>query len=219
MCSCGGEKPKKPSSTSKEPCPESLALARELTSPCGSGDEADAELVAQELAKFPPCVLQKLKDQGAKVKVGRGSVTDCRTDLKGKHPRGWPPGKTWDSVPGSYNPNTKTVTIATTGHDTPAGAHVPKAGEGHGSHNLVLHEAAHALDKSGGKPYRSSDDEFNKARDADLDTLDDYEKQSGAPGQYETYAESAARHYGGDPKDAKEHPNLHKYWESDPACD
>ncbi len=194
----------------------SLALARALVTPGGSGDAHDAELVAQELARFPPSILQQLLAQGTRVVACRGSVTDYRTDLRGVHPRGWPPGTTWDTVPGLNSRSRNEVVIATTGHGTPAGAHVPQTGEGHGCHNLVLHEGAHALDLNGSGPPRSSQSDFVNARNADASTLSSYESQSGSAGREETYAESASRYYGGDPNDAAAHPNLHNYWASDP---
>ena len=193
-----------------------LALARELTSTAGSADENDKELVAQELAKLPIEILQRMKDKGIKVKVCRGSVTDYLTDLKGVQPRGWPDGQTWDGVPGTYEPTKNEVVIATVGHDTPAGAHVPASGEGHGSQNLVIHETMHGVDYTGDGGKLSGGEEFNKARDDDLGTLSAYESQAGGPGQEETYAESAARYYGGDSNDAANHPNLNNYWASDP---
>jgi uncharacterized Zn-binding protein involved in type VI secretion len=194
----------------------SLALALSLLSAGGSADVSDVALVAQELVKFPPHVLQTMIDEGKSVVVCRGSVTDYRADLRGVQPRGWPEGSTWDSVPGAYMGGTNEVVIATTGHGTPEGAHVPQSGEGHGSHNLVLHECGHAVDDRPGGPARSSEAAFNQARDADSATLSDYETQPGAAGQEETYAESMARHYGEDSNDAADHPNLHDHWASDP---
>ena len=49
-----------------------------------------------------------------------------------------------------------------------------------------------------------------------LATLSAYETQAGNAGEEETYAESSARFYGGDPGDAAAHPNLHKYWQDHP---
>ncbi len=195
----------------------SLALARSLVTPGGSGDASDAELVAQELARFPPDVLMQLLAQGTRVVACRGSVTDYRTDLRGVHPRGWPEGSTWDTVPGLNSSDRNEVVIATIGHGTPEGAHVPRTGEGHGSHNLVLHEAGHALDGNGPGPNRSDSAEFTTARTADAAGLSRYESQPGQAGREETYAESAARYYGEDPGDAAAHPHLHDYWASNPV--
>lgn len=193
-----------------------LALANALIDLVGSANAADGELVAQELTLFPVHALQILLQQGTRVKVCRNSVTDYRTDLAGVRPRGWPPGSTWDSVPGLNSSDDNEVVIAVIGHGTPAGPHVPATGEGHGSHNLVVHEAAHAIDHNAPGTRRSDEADFVNARNADSGTLSAYEGQAGQAGREETYAESAARYYGGDPNDAANHPNLHNYWANDP---
>ena len=191
------------------PVNPNLALATSLVSTGGSGTAEDAKLVAQSLAKLPKSSLEQMQKNGTKVIACRGSVTDYRTDLKGVQPRGWPPGATWDKVPGANTPDKNEVVIAVIGHGTPAGPHVPKTGEGHGSVNLVVHEASHSIDLNGKGPSPSQSDDFTKARDADMNKLSDYEKQAGEAGQQETYAESAARHAEGKDQDT---PHLKKYW-------
>jgi hypothetical protein len=186
-----------------------------LTRAAGTGDDMDRALVAAELSKLPDHMLQKMKDNGTTVAVCRDSVTEVRTDLAGQTPRGWQNGKTWDSVPGLHDPNTNTVIIATRGHGSPDGPYVPPTGDGHGSSNLVIHEASHGIDHGSGD-LSGSDAAFNAARDADIGTLNSYENNDNAAGGEETYAESAARYYGGDPNDAANHPNLHNYWAGDP---
>jgi hypothetical protein len=198
------------------PAAAALLLAFSLINVQGTADANDARLVASKLAKFPPHILNILKNQGTRVVVCRGSMTEYRTDLRGVTPRGWPPGSTWDSVPGAYTPDRNEIVVATVGHGTDAGPHVPATGEGHGSSNLVLHESMHGVDQGGGGANRSTDQDFNNARNADAATLDAYESQPGGAGQEETYAESAARYYGGDSSDATDHPNLNQYWASDP---
>jgi type VI secretion system secreted protein VgrG len=194
----------------------SLSLALSLIDAKGKSNAVDVALIAEKLSKFPPDMLQTMVDQKTRVIACRDSVTDYRTDLKGVQPRGWPPGSTWDTVPGAYMADTNEVVIATRGHDTADGPHVPETGEGHGSSDLVLHESAHSIDEAAPGGRRSAGGDFNTARNGDLGTLDSYETQPGEAGQEENYAESAARYYGGDPSDAKNHPNLHKYWASDP---
>src|SRR5262245_29188852 len=121
-------------------------LAAKLVKPGGSGTDEDAALVARELQKFPVDVLERLRAAGTRVVACRGSVTDYLVQLRNVQPRGWKPGSTWDRVPGTFYPSTNEVVVATTGHGTWKGPHVPVEGEGHGSKNVVLHEAAHALD-------------------------------------------------------------------------
>lgn len=201
--------PPAPASTSAAaPVNPNLALATSLVKAGGSGTAEDAKLVAESLAKLPKSSLEQMQKNGTKVIACRGSVTDYRTDLKGVQPRGWPPGSTWDSVPGSNMRDKNEVVIAVTGHNTPAGPHVPKTGEGHGSVNMVVHEASHSLDR--GSPSPSQSEEFTKAREADMSKLPNYEKQTGEGGPRETYAESAARHAEGKDQDT---PHLKKYWD------
>ncbi len=193
--------------------PQERALA--LIDVRGHADQADAELVAAELAKLPPHILARLEENGTRVVVGRGSVTDAYPALAGVVPRGWPPGSSWDTVPGAFMPDSNEIAIATVGHGTPAGAHVPATGEGHGSRNLVVHETMHGVDHTGNPPLSEGAD-FNTARTADSGGLSAYENQAGSAGQEETFAESAARYYGGDQGDAAAHPNLNSYWATDP---
>jgi type VI secretion system secreted protein VgrG len=189
-----------------------LAAARKLIDVRGSADQADAELVAQELARMPLEDLQFLDENGHRVVVCRGSVTEYRTDLAGVRPRGWPEGSTWDTVPG-LNAGDETV-VATVGHGTEAGAHVPQSGEGHGSYNMVLHEAAHGLDSHGGG--RSNDADFLAARTADAGNLEDYLSQDGVAGRQETFAETYAQYHGGDPTLQTDLPNLYNYYDGGP---
>jgi hypothetical protein len=190
------------------PVNPNLALATSLVKTGGSGTAEDAKLVAESLAKLPKSTLEQMQKNGTKVIACRDSVTDYRTDLKGVRPRGWPPGSTWDKVPGSNMRDKNEVVIAVTGHGTAAGPHVPKTGEGHGSVNLAAHEATHSIDR--GSPSPSESEDFKKARDADMAKLPDYEKQAGEGGPRETYAESAARHAEGKDQDT---PHLKKYWD------
>jgi Anthrax toxin lethal factor, N- and C-terminal domain len=191
-------------------------LARDLTSTGGSGTAADARLVRTELERMPVGALQIMTNNKTKVIACRDNITDYRTDLKGVQPRGWDPGDTWDIVPGVFSGDKNEVVIATIGHGTAAGAHVPATGEGHGSSNLTIHESFHAVDLGAGGTSRSSEADFVTARTADLATLDTYEGQAGTAGQEETYAESAARYYSGDATDAATHPNLHDFWDKHP---
>ena len=198
-------------SSSVAPVNPNLTLATSLVKTGGSGTAADAKLVAESLAKLPKSSLEQMQKNGTTVIACRGSVTDYRTDLKGVPPRGHPAGSTWDKVPGVNNNKRNEVVIAVVGHGTAAGPHVPKAGEGHSSANMVAHESTHSIDR--GSPRPSDSEDFKKARDADMAKLSKYEKQDGEAGRQETYAESAARHAEG--KDA-DTPNLKKYWDDHP---
>ena len=193
---------------------EGERIARRLVQAGGTGDRADVALVVAELTKMPIAALRRLESSGVKVIACRGSVTDYATDLKGVRPRGWPPGATWDAVPGAHIGGRNAVVIAVIGHGkgTP---HVAKTGEGHGSANLVIHEATHAIDAKLGATRNSSSAAFNKARNKDVAALPAYERQPGAAGKSEAYAESAARYYGSSHGKIKT-PALDAYWRDNP---
>jgi hypothetical protein len=92
--------------------PTSAELANSLVSAAGSGDAADAALVVARLAVFPVAVLTRLQQNGTRVRACRNSITDQLVSLRGVQPRGWPPGSTWDIVPGIFNPPSNEVVIA-----------------------------------------------------------------------------------------------------------
>lgn len=186
-------------------------LARILVSTGGSGTQQDVDLVVAELEKMPASALMALVKNGTKVIACRNNVTDYDPSLKGVRPRGWPPGSSWDTVPGAYMGGKNAVVIATRGHGSAGGPYVPPTGDGHGSVNLVIHETAHAVDAATGG---SASKAFNDARNKDINNLSDYERQAGAAGQSETFAESAARYYGGG--NACNTPNLNDYWRRHP---
>lgn len=86
-----------------------------------------------ELAMIPPSVLQRLRKAGLKeIHIANRSVPELASNqkLRGQRPRGWPDGKTWDTVAGVFNPTKRTIA----------------AGRGEeGSESVVIHETAHAL--------------------------------------------------------------------------
>lgn len=198
-----------------KPADSRETIARRIVQAGGTGTQADVDLVVAEVAKMPLAALQQLESAGTKIVACRDSVTDYATSLKGVQPRGWPPGATWDQVPGAYMPSSNEVVIATRGHGTPAGARVPATGEGHGSVNLVIHEVAHAIDATAPASRNSASTTFNDARTKDIAALSSYETQPGTAGQSESYAESAARYYGGSGGTSKT-PALDEYWRNNP---
>jgi hypothetical protein len=186
----------------------SADLARELVRSGGSGDAGDANLVAARIATFTMPILTRLLNDRTTIVACRGSITDYLTQLRGQQPRGWPPGSTWDTVPGIFFPQTNEVVIAILGHDT-SQPHIPTTGEGQGSADVVLHESSHGVDMGGGQPFLSASQTFASARNPDLAQLSDYEKQVSPAGEEETFAESAARFFTG--RDGNT-PHLHAYW-------
>lgn len=196
--------------------PDKAAEIGQVTHFGGSGDAADAKAVAKELAVLPTAALKTMNQNGTKVIACRGNVTDYLTQLKGVTPRGWPAGSKWDSVPGVFTGGSNEVVIATQGAGTPDGPKVPPTGNGHGAFDLAAHESTHGYDLGGTGPKKHSDPAFVTARTQDMAKLGSYFTQAGEAGLEETYAESAARYYGKDPKMKTDWPNLYNYWDSQP---
>jgi hypothetical protein len=172
---------------------ETRKLALSLISPAGSGSKEDIPIVLEELLKMPPQYLQLLKDKGVRVLVGRDNVVDVVPEFKGVTPRGWEgSGKTWDDAGGMFSIQKNAIIVTTTGHGQPGG---PRISTKHGSDNLVLHEAFHAVEHHSPQHFKPGSD-FMKAYEADLDLLSDYEKQAGVAGPSEAFAESAAEYFG-----------------------
>ena len=123
--------------------------------------EDESEIAAQhlrDLESLPRGVHETLADHfgqqdGSGFYIGDRAMPelDDLGDLRGVQPRGWPPGATWDRVPGAYDPNRRVVA---------AGG----GGNGHGSISLAMHEGSHALDHALGQVSMSTEfvDVFHK---------------------------------------------------------
>jgi Flp pilus assembly pilin Flp len=182
-------------------------VAQALVKVAGTATDADRQAVLREVEKMPLGGLKAMQAKGMKITVVQNTITDALPQLKGVTPRGWPPGSTWDSVPGLYDPATKQVVIAT--HN----GTVPATGNGHGSSNLVVHETAHAIDAA---VNGNASPAFQAARQKDIGKLSSYETQPGDAGLQESYAESMARHYSTPAASASSTPELDKYWSTNP---
>lgn len=133
------------------------------------------------LAKVPDHIAAALAAKGVKVDVHDGPLTKSVPGMKGVVPRGWGrSGRTWDSVPGGYVTNTKTVVAGDSGS--------------HGSESLLLHEYGHAV----GDVMGHDDSSMLVSQHAALyDRLPTYLKQGGpgaVAGRQELFAEGFA-HY------------------------
>lgn len=193
----------------------SEAAARRLVRPGGRGTQADVDAVVAELQKLPPLVLDRAHRAGVQVVACRESITDHLTQLRGVTPRGWPPGTTWDRVPGVYDPASMTVVMAT--HEGPrAERALPDFGYGHGSFNALFHEFCHALDSTNALGHDSRSAPFRAAYTADLPALRrqnlTYLLQPGDAGPEEAYAEMAARYFSRDPSLRGSAPHLHGFF-------
>lgn len=192
----------------------SETAARRIVKPGGRGTQADVDTVVAELKKLPAVLLERARSAGVQVIACRDSVTDHMAALRGVRPRGWPPGTTWDSVPGLYDPASMTVVMAT--HDDGTARALPDFGYGHGSFNALFHEFGHALDNTNALGHDSRSPAFRAARTNDLDSLrnenQSYLLQPGDAGPEETYAEMAARFWGGDRSLSRKYPHLHRFF-------
>ncbi len=192
-----------------------VAVARRLVRPGGSGTAEDEGAVVAELAKLPAALLERVERARIKVVACRGSVTDYRVDLRGVQPRGWPPGTTWDDVPGMHLADRGEVVVATT--DGPNGSRgVPDHGNGHGSFGIVAHELGHALDAKGVLGTDSKSPAFRAAWEADRPALvrngETYLLQPGDAGPEEAFAEVGARYFGADAGLRRSYPSLHGFF-------
>ena len=92
---------------------------------------ASRQAIADAVEMLPQ--LKALSKRGVVYTVGDETVPglDSMQHLKGQSPRGWPPGLTWDSVPGVFDPFNSRV--------------VAGGGGSHGAASLFAHEAGHAI--------------------------------------------------------------------------
>jgi hypothetical protein len=192
------------------------ALAARITIGRGAEtNDADIAAVRSEVAKLPLNELRDLQRAGVKIVACRDSVVDAMPSLRDEHPRGWPPGRGWQDVPGAYIPGNKEVVVATRASRDGTREVMP-TGSRHGSVSLVAHEAGHALDAA--RRYASREDaDFQRAYQQDLRgaQLLPYYTQDGDAGASEAYAESHAIYLSGDPNGdgARRFPNLMGYWQ------
>jgi len=196
---------------------KALAVAA-ITNAKGTANKDDAVALAGEAAKLPTDVLRRLNAKGATLVAARGNVPDVIPDLKGVQPNGWPPGMTWDNVPGVYHSSSKQI-VACTRDDggkrkvLETGKEITVDGKkvSHGSFSVVLHEAGHGLDFNGFNDGKqeitaelSSKALFTNRRSKDVSDnkikapRDNYYLQNSPWGERETFAESTARFFGGD---------------------
>ncbi len=185
-------------------------------------DEADAMLVAEDLAQLPAHVLQLMVDKECRVVVVRGSITQYLPERRGESPGGEEGLRTYDDVPGMAG-NGEAI-VAVEGHGTPEGPHLASQG----GQTVAMHEVGHVLDdvtfdenysEEPGQQsahLMSQNPEFLAARYADEGDLSEYEQTAGARGPQETFASAFARYHADDPTLAEERPALYEYFENDP---
>lgn len=147
-----------------------------------------------DLREIPDGWQRALVDNGTVIDVGNTTVTGfpSHAHLAGVRPRGWPEGRTWDEVPGLYDPSANRVVL----------------GRGrHGTGSLAKHETGHALDVALGSRGRdaSKTGEFvhtygvvKEHRAAQGGRINPYYLQAGDAGREEMWAEAAGRYLAAD---------------------
>lgn len=207
------------------------AMIRQRSTPAGIA--LDTSPVQQQLRKLPSNVLRRAQQYGQFITVTNDNITNARPGLKGIQPRGWANGQTWDTVPG-VGAVGKGAASGTDGNETVIAMTGARSGSkiatGHGSVNLVLHEFAHAIDRSFGElghlgdsgkgavgDFLSSRASFRRAWTADLagaaGSADPYYWQGGSSGgAEEAFAEGMADAYEGGNR--RNWPNIKSYLQS-----
>jgi hypothetical protein len=194
---------------------DAIHLVNDIVRAGGTGDARDVDAVRGEARRMPLGLLSFFRAHGVHIVACRKSVTDVEISLRGKTPRGWEgTGRTWDSVPGTFLSNPGRVVIATVA--AAGGRQVtPRGPNTHGAFSLTIHESMHGFDYSTGHASLA-DPRFTAARAADWASLGAYERQPQQAGLEETFAESAARHYGGDGTFAGDWTHLARFWGANP---
>lgn len=171
------------SKTPKTPEEHFASVKAKLGSSLNVRDEG-TEIVRQHISDLDAVssgVSKAVADKGVTVHLGNSPMTELNgnTDMKGQSPRGWPPGVTWDEVPGAFNPAHNAVS----------------AGKGaHGSASVVLHEYGHAIGHNFGI---DSSPEWQSIHASVHNNLSPYLQQGGPggfAGRQELWAESFAVH-------------------------
>jgi hypothetical protein len=209
-----------PSTTqATRPDQQRLAVAEQLVHTGGTASSADKDAVAKHLASTMSLdQLKHMQQSGLHITVARGSVTDDLTNLKGVHPRGYPPGASWDTVPGTVDPaDSHNIIVAT--HTGPNGERELPGPAQSASADVTLHEAGHAINRlSGANRMASEQPDFMAAYAADANhgpLADGYYHQVNAPaGRDEAYAESHAEFMHDPARMKTEYPHLYAYWQN-----
>lgn len=154
-----------------------------------------ARRVNNEVDRLPEGIKALLEKSGVKI-IPSETIVDELPELKGEHPRGWPPDSTWDSVDGVHDPGKKLVVIA---EKTKIGDQWVDSKDTEG---LVRHEVGHAVDAALGD--FSNSQEFIDAYNQDVAAMPtpppaelSYFLQDAEAGRQETFAETFAIAIGG----------------------
>ena len=162
-------------------------------------DEFRATL-EQTLAQLPTVLVQRIKDSGYRLRFGT-TLLEMRPDLKGKTPRGWRPGSTFEHVDGLHDPDEQQICIFEYFKSDLTATSYTKNTRAAG---VFRHEIGHLLDRLFGG--LSDQERFRTAYERDLeylfsqeDLFDEcsYYVQDGIAGRKEAFAELFAILMGG----------------------
>jgi hypothetical protein len=157
-------------------------------------------VLEQTLARLPAVLTQKIKDSDYRLRFG-ATLLDIRPDLKGKTPRGWPPGSTFEHVDGLHDPDERQICIFEYFKSDLMATRYTKNTRAGG---VFRHEMGHLLDHLFGG--LSDQERFRTAYERDIehlffqeDLFDEcsYYVQDGIAGRKEAFAELFAILMGG----------------------
>jgi len=152
-------------------------------------------LVTKQVGAYPKKVTRALTEKNIKFRAGK-RLTELHPELKGKHPRGWSRGSTWDSAEGAFHIKSNSISVAETYRPIRQKFYV-KVPEKRVI-GVLNHETGHAFNTVG---MYSETNEFKLAYKKDVSNLTQldiaennlrYFLQSGSVGRDETFAESFA---------------------------
>ena len=161
------------------------------------------QVIDTSIFGIPDRILEYVFAAGYEVKIAP-MLVDIKPSLSGLHPRGYPPGYTWENVDGILMRKERIVAVGQTCIDFETGDPFPF--DGNRSSGVLLHEFGHAADLI----FKfSSNPRFVEAYALDVARIDvnnftisqqlllRYMMQEGMAGRQEVFAEAFASIYGG----------------------
>lgn len=134
--------------------------------PASPVSKAFSREVQQAVMAIPYPIRHALIKGGYEVRIAR-FITDARPELKGRHPRGWPEGMTWDNATALFDKETRQIVVAEFRYADKAQQVVEKNKRPFKS---ASHELGHAIDKLLG--YLSQSNLFHQAYMKDYRNMD-----------------------------------------------
>jgi hypothetical protein len=178
-------------------------LNRELFKTIGLGVSKEFQLLVQKTIEEMPLPVKKILKGGGYTVLAAGTVCEALPHLRMDHPRGWPPGVTWDHTDGTQNYDKRAIVVSERFRSTKTGVEWEAADRTAG---VLRHESGHAIDRLLGTngTALSESDGFKVAYERDLIGITpadrkvlSYHLQPGVPGRSETFADVFAVLIGG----------------------